>query len=116
MLSVLARICADGSYKIIEITELVKEMLPRFKIDGNELAQIMQYLQDNEMISLKYNDDSVYCISVLPKGRVTNEVEVIHKSHGQRVISKKAVLALFCGCFAAAFFGAILGGLFTKLF
>lgn len=114
LLSVLAGICADGSYKIIEIGDLIKEMLPRFRIDVGTLEQMTRYLQDHEMIDVKYNDEKLYCISVLPKGRVTDETRHVTKTSG-KVIDKKFVVLLLCGCFIAAFAGAILGVLAAKI-
>jgi len=115
LLSVLTKICTDGSYKIIEIGDLVKEMLPRFRVAADELGQMVRFLADNEMIDVKYSDEKVYCMSVLPKGRVNDE-EARSSRKGQRQrLSHMTIFYLVCGCFLAGFAGAFLGALFAGM-
>jgi len=114
LLSVLARLCADGSYKIIEIGDLTKEMLPRFRIDTDALAQMVRYLKINEMIDVKYSDEKVYAIAVLPKGRVTDETRRTQKTTNK--LEKKYLVLLSGCCFLAAFAGAVLGAMLMKIF
>ena len=109
LLSVVSKICADGSYKIIEIGDLIKEMLPRFHVDAGNIGHMMRYLADNEMIDIKYNDENVFCIAILPKGRVATEMP---RNEKQDRRMKKAFLALlYGGCFLAAFVGGLVGAI-----
>jgi len=107
LLFALTKICTDGSYKIIEISELTKEMLPRFRVSTEELARMARLLSDNEMIDVKYSDEKVYCISVLPKGRVSYEGARVEKK-GKK-LNRATMFYLICGCFLAGFAGAFLG-------
>lgn len=109
LISALTQICADGSYKIIEINELIKAMLPRYKIETTELSQIIRFLGDNEMIDVKYSDESVYCISVLPKGRVYEESQRMGQRDKKK--GKYGWLFLAAVCFISAFLGSFLAGL-----
>jgi len=101
LLANLAKICSDGSYKIIDKPELGK--------DPASVELMIRYLQDNEMIDLKYSDESVYCISVLPKGRAHFEGS---RSKNRTItrLEKKVIVILIIGCFAAAVLGSMLGG------
>ncbi len=104
MLAALLRLCADGSYKIIEIAELKKQMLPRYKVETDAVAQIIRHLAGGEFIDVKYSDENVYCIAVLPKGRVLQETG--RPTRGAKLPVWAAAL-LFAGCFVAAFLGAL---------
>ena len=106
LMSILTVICADGSYKIIEIGELIKAMLPRFTIDAQELMRIIQFLCGNEMIDVKYSDENVHCIAVLPKGRVYEESRSVQK-RGTK-IGRFWWVFLIAACFIASFVGAVL--------
>lgn len=98
ILSRIAEICADGSFKIIERADLSK--------DDAVLSRCLQYLHDNEMIDMKYQDEKQCCVNVSPKGRVTL---------GDRVGVRKKILGgamylyVIGGCFVAGFVGAFLG-------
>ena len=108
-LSVVAGICADGSYKIIEKVELAKT-IP----DPSVLAQTVQFLKDNEMLDVKYIDETVYCMTVLPKGRVAVETPATGGNEERKANLKKLILVML-GAFLAAFVGGLLGGLIGKI-
>lgn len=110
LLSVLAKFCADGSYKIIEKTELT-----RYGKSQTDLDQMIQFLVDSAQIDVKYSDDVQYCLTVLPKGRVTIE-ETHGKASGKDPIAAKSMFWLWGGCFIAAMFGAIVGTIIAGIF
>jgi len=103
----LAKICSDGSYKIIDKSDLGKDL--------TAIEQMIRYLQDNEMIDVKYSDETVYCLSVLPKGRVLFETSR-KKGRGKSTLSNKLIIALIAGCFVASILGAMLGALIARAF
>jgi hypothetical protein len=112
-LAKLNQFCADGSYKIIEKSEPHGALNAKAGGEPGALAQLLRYLSDNELIDVKYTDEAVCCLSVLPKGRVA--LEERHKSRAGGVRRPDLVLIALVS-FAASFFGAfvavILGGLF----
>ena len=110
-LFIIAKICDDGSYKIIEKTELQKEMRVT---DFSELNQMVRYLQDNEMIDVKYSDELVICLTVLPKGRATVEGTRI-KARSLVKIDYKTLLIVAGVCFLASLFGSMIGALLASL-
>jgi len=106
LLRILSRICADGSYKVIEISDLIKQMQPKYIVSETALDQMFKFLSSEEMIDIKYKDEKVYCVSVSPHGRVIAE-------SGTRVeydVKPSKFLAVFTiiGSFAAAFMGALI--------
>ena len=102
----LARICEDGSYKIIEKTDLGKDIVA--------MDQMVRYLSDNEMIDVKYTDETVYCLTMLPKGRVLFEGTKKNRRTVTK-IERKVLIILILGCFAASLLGSMLGSYFAGL-
>ena len=114
LLSYLAQICADGSYKVIEIADLLKAMRAGYKADETALDQILKFLKDNEMIDIKYRDENVYCVSVLPKGRTHMETGSKKNYYNVTLGSRLTVITIL-GSFVAAFAGAFLAGIIMGL-
>ena len=106
-LLILAKICSDGSYKIIEKQDLAK--------DFTDVDQMIRYLQDNEMIDLKYSDETVYCLSVLPKGRVVYE-GARQKVRIATKIERKTLILIVAFTFVASLLGSLFGALIAGLF
>jgi hypothetical protein len=102
-------ICGDGSYKIIETNDLIKGMLPRYKVDAEAISQITKFLVGNEMIDIKYNDENVYCMAVLPKARVYIESKSYQKKDTST--ARLLIVAGMLGSFLAAFLGTLLANI-----
>ena len=114
LLSYLSRVCADGSYKVIEIADLLKAMRSTHKVDEVALGQILKFLKDNEMIDIKYKDENVYCISVLPKGRTHMETGNKQNYYNVTLGGRLATITII-GSFIAAFAGAFLASIIMGL-
>ncbi len=68
VLKILIKECPYGSYNIIESKDIISAMPSKYKIDVEGLENILIYLERQEYISIKYDDDGVYCLCVLPFG------------------------------------------------
>ena len=110
LLEVVLRISGDdGAYKIIEIHDLIKGLLPKYKMDNELIAQSIKFLVGMDMIDVKYSDETVYCIAILPKGRIYEEAR-IEKSKS-RAIGKGMAMIIIFGSFVAAMAGAFLANI-----
>ena len=103
----------DGTYKVLEISDLISGLAPRFKVDKEGLEQMMQYLYASQMIDVKYTDENVYCIMVLPKGRIYEEEKLAASK--TKAIGKGLAFLIIFGSFLAAIIGAVVGGLIINL-
>jgi hypothetical protein len=110
LLRYLARICDDGSYKIIETAEVTKAVSQKAEIET--VRPMLKFLQDNDMIDIKYSDESKFSLSVLPKGRVFVETQSNKKING--TLSRRMIILLIAGTLVAAFVGALLGGIIAN--
>ena len=75
LLRIINEECKEGSYKVLEVDDLIRSMPRKYKIDSEGIAQLMGYLSSGEYISVKYGDEEVFCVSPLPRGRRIFEVE-----------------------------------------
>ena len=73
LLANLNSICQDGSYKVIDKKDLINLNSKKNKLDEDSLKAMIDHLKERDYLSIKYSDDKVYCLSVLPKGRLFDE-------------------------------------------
>lgn len=68
ILKILIKECPSGRYKIVDGKDIISAMPQRYRIDLEGLDEMLSYLERQEMISIKYDDDGIYCMNVLPLG------------------------------------------------
>lgn len=87
-------------------------MPSRYKIDLEGLDNILIYLERQEYISIKYDDDGVYCLCVLPFG---NEV-LENEDNKKREDKKSPRLWLFLIInFLSVFIAGLLGTMIANI-
>ena len=112
VLKILVKECPYGSYNIIESKDILSAMPNKYKIDMEGLENILIFLERQEYISIKYDDDGVFCLCVLPFGYEILE----NDSNKKREDKKSPPLWLFIILsLLFAFIGAILGSLISTL-
>ncbi len=113
LLRIINRECNEGSYKVIEVDDILRLMPRKYRIDLDAINQIMGYLKAGEYISLKYSDKEVFCVSPLPRGRRIFEVEQEEK----RMRKKNKVRFIFMTFFfSALIFGICLAAVYLSRF
>lgn len=75
VLKILIKECPNGAYKIVESKDIISAMPNKYRVDSDGLENILIYLERQEYISIKYDDDGVYCLCVLPYGNEILEKE-----------------------------------------
>lgn len=107
VLKILQKECKNGGYKIIDKNDVISAMPSKFRCDFDELDHITSYLERQDLISIKYDDDNVYCLCVLPS---INEV-----FEEEKIVKKKNLSFLIpIFCFLLSFLGAFVGGIILK--
>lgn len=113
ILEELNNICADGSYKVVEIKDICDAMPKKMSLDSESLEQSINHLVERNYVSLKYFDDEVFCISVLPKGRLFKE-----KNDELKIAKDKkfeiAWVSMICGA-VGAFIGSAISTILVLL-
>ena len=84
-------------------------MPSKYKIDMEGLENILIYLERQEYISIKYDDDGVYCLCVLPFGNEILENDDNKKREGNPPRLWVIILLVFISSLLACLLGTVLG-------
>ncbi len=106
VLSILAKETGDGSYKIVEVADIIMALPKRFRMDSETIRHILTYLERQDIISIKYDEDDVFCLAILPYGFEILENEKPKKLKTQK---QKGNLLLLLLSFFSALLGTTLG-------
>ena len=115
VLKILAKECRDGNYKIVEISDIIMSLPRHFRMDSEAVKHILTHLERQDMISIKYDDDGVYCLSVLPYGFETLETDKPRMLKKDTTKDKKFNTMTIIISFLSAIFGALIGILISFL-
>ena len=87
-------------------------MPKKYKTDNDGLNSMISHLQERNYLSVKYTDDQVYCLAVLPKGRLYEEKneELINE---KKKYNKLIITTMTLSC-VASFIGAFLAVIVSK--
>lgn len=106
LLRIINKECNEGSYKVIDVDDILRLMPNRFKVDLETINQLMNYLKSGDYISIKYSDNEVFCVSPLPRGRRMFELEKEERRLSKKKIFKFFLMSIF---YLFLIFGACLG-------
>lgn len=104
LLSRIIELCFDGSYKIVEESELLSAFPAKLQTDGEGLVHMLKFLREHGYIDVKYAEKGVYCLSPLPEGRMYGE-----RIRRERSESVRRMIRLFAFTLLGAFTGAFAG-------
>ncbi|MBQ3219432.1 MAG: hypothetical protein IJB32_02430 [Clostridia bacterium] len=102
LLKILNSECQGSGYKVFSFSELQFFMPEKLRIDENEIRESLRLLSNKEYVSVKYEDETEVCLSVLLKGRLIFEKNIDNEI--DRARNNKTT-------FLSAFFGAFFGGI-----
>ena len=106
ILDFLAKECSEGSYRVIDVSDLVDALPAKFKPDSGTVTLCMDYLEKGNYISIKYKDAKMYCVTPLPFARQILESESNEKQKSKKLF--KIGTFLYFLVFVCAFLGTFL--------
>ncbi len=109
VLKILANECSDGNYKIIEVSDIIMSLPRHFRMDSEAVKHILTHLERQDFISIKYDDDDVYCLAVLPYGFEVLENDKPKYIKKEKAKEKKLNIATILLSFLSALIGTTLG-------
>lgn len=111
VLKILIKECNNGTYKVIETSDIISAMPAKYRVDSDGLDNILIYLERQECISIKYDDDGVYCLCVLPYGYELSE----HDNKKEKGKKSPRLFWILLLCTTLSFLAAFVGSLLAKL-
>lgn len=108
VLKILIKECPSGGYGLVEAKDIVSALPAKYRVEAEGLEHILIYLERQEYISIKYDDEGVYCLCVLPFGN-----EVIESAQGNQKSEGKSPRPWLV--FILAFLGSVCGVLLASL-
>ena len=107
LLSAVNECCGNGSYKILEESDLLACFPKAMRIDAAGLKAMLDYLEAHKYIEVGYAGEGEYCVRPMPEGRLYFERTKSEKR--ERLIRRiEAFLLALAGGFAGGFFGALI--------
>ena len=120
VLNILAKECGNGSYKVIELSDIIMALPRHYRMDGEAVKHILTHLERQDIISIKYDDDDVYCLAVLPYGFEILENEkpkrIKHEATNKKNINIATVVLSFISALVGTTLGIVICYFLLKLF
>lgn len=73
VLKTLNKLSEGTAYKVVTAEEILSSLNSKSQFDIDSIKQIMDFLEKQEYINIKFSEDNTYCFSLSPKGRISLE-------------------------------------------
>ena len=76
VLKVLNKLTEGNTYKVITGEEILSNLTQKSQFDLDIIKQILDFLEKQQYINIKFSEENTYCYSLLPKARIYLEQEI----------------------------------------
>lgn len=73
VLKSLNKLCEGCTYKVVTSDEIIMNLSQKNLYDHDNIKEIVDFLEKQEYINLKFSEENTYCYSLLPKARILLE-------------------------------------------
>lgn len=105
VLRTLNKLTEGSAYKVITGDEIISNLAQKSQFDLDSIKQILEFLEKQEYINIKFSEENTYCYSLLPKARICLEQESWKKSEKKQKIQIMnyvfVMISSFIGCLLA---------------
>lgn len=108
VLKILQKECKTSGYKIVDKADIISALPSKFRVDEDGLDHIITFLERSECIHVKYDDEKVYCLCMLPLGNQLTE-----KENEQKKEQRKPLLLIIL-VFLSAMLGGLIGAIISN--
>lgn len=108
VLKVLGRLGEDCAYKVITVEEILSSLSSRSQYDNDSVKQIIEFLQKQEYIVLKFEEDVTFCYSLLPKARIYLEQDSIKAKPKKQRLPYGWLILCMLACVVGSFVANLL--------
>ncbi len=75
VLKALNKLSEGTAYKVITAEDVLSNLTPKSQYDADGIKQIIEFLEKQEYLNIKFCEDNTYCYSLTPKARISLEQE-----------------------------------------
>lgn len=75
VLKTLNKLAEGTAYKVVTSEEILSAITQKSQYDLDSIEHIMDFLEKQEYINIKFSEEHTYCYSLLPKARILLENE-----------------------------------------
>lgn len=75
VLKVLNKLAESSTYKVITGDEILSNISQKSQYDLEIVKQIIEFLEKQDYINIKFSEENTYCYSLMPKARIYLEQE-----------------------------------------
>lgn len=83
VLRVLQKLCDGNAYKVVTSDEILSNLNQRSQFDAEIIRQIIDFLEKQQYLNIKFSEENTYCYSLLPKAKIYLEQEINRKKPQQ---------------------------------
>lgn len=76
VLKVLNKLSSGSAYKVITADEIIANLTQKSLYDDETVKTIIDFLEKQEYLNIKFSEENTYCYSLLPKARIYLEQEL----------------------------------------
>ncbi len=110
ILKIILNECKDGGYKLLEKNDLLSCLPSKYRVEEEELDKIIYGFEKDELISIRYDDEKVYCICTLPKA-----TKILETQKNNNVVYKFNFFLFFVLTFIACLCSSFISGIILNL-
>ena len=76
VLKVLNKLAEGNAYKVSTGDEILSNLTQKSLYDLETIKQIIDFLEKQQYLNIKFSEENTYCFSLLPKARIYLEQEI----------------------------------------
>lgn len=113
VLKAMNKLALGSAYKVVTTDEIMAILAQKSQYDNDSLKDIINFLEKQEYVNVKFSEDNTYCYSITPKGNIYLE-QSDGKSKSHTVKTNNFLLYLYVAI--ASFVGTMLALIIFFLF
>ena len=90
VLKVLNKLTEGNAYKVVTSEDILSNLSQKAQFDFEIIKQIIDFLEKQQYINIKFYEENTYCYSLLPKAKIyleQNSNRTQTKKENQRVVT-----------------------------
>lgn len=81
VLKALNQLSVGSAYKVVTSDEIISSLTPKSLYDNDTVKEIIDFLEKQEYLNIKFSEENTYCYSLSPKARIYLEQESVKPKH-----------------------------------